>query len=71
MRVLQQFLQRWIRPMSGTACRELEVVERAYLTPQCTLHLVRRGDRQLLVAVAGGNVHLLESAPFAREHSHA
>jgi hypothetical protein len=24
----------------------------------------------LLVAVAGGSVHLLESAPFAREHSH-
>lgn len=71
MRVLQELLQRWIRPMGGTASRELEVVERAYLTPQCTLHLVRRGDRQLLVAVASGSVHLLESAPFSREQSHA
>lgn len=45
---------------SGAASRRLEVVERVSLGPQHALHLVRAGDRMLLVATAPGSCQLLE-----------
>jgi flagellar biogenesis protein FliO len=41
--------------------RRLEVVERVALGPQHALHLVRTGDRFLLVATAPGSCQLLDS----------
>jgi len=44
-------------------CRRLERLERVALSPQHTLHLVRLGDRALLVAASPGGCSLLESLP--------
>lgn len=46
--------------ISGSAPRRLEVVERVSLGPQHALHLVRAGDRLLLVATAPTSCQLLE-----------
>ncbi len=46
------------------AARTLQVVERVPLSPHHSLHLVRHGNRALLIAVSPGGCALLES----REH---
>lgn len=46
------------------ARRALETAGRLALTPQHSLHLVRMGDRALLVAVHSTGCTLLESAPW-------
>ena len=43
--------------------RRLRSVERLPLTPQHTLHLVRNGDRLLLLAASPGGCTLLETSP--------
>jgi flagellar biosynthetic protein FliO len=48
--------------VSGSAPRRLEVVERISLGPQHSLHLVRAGDRLLLVATAPSSCQLLDAA---------
>jgi flagellar biogenesis protein FliO len=44
--------------------RSLQAAGRLALTPQHSLHLVRMGDRALLVAVHAGGCTLIESAPW-------
>jgi hypothetical protein len=46
----------------GTAPRRLEVLERVSLGPQHALHLVRAGDRIVLVATAPNGCQLLDHA---------
>lgn len=56
--------------ISGTsvsAPRRLEVVERISLGPQHSLHLVRAGDRLLLVATAPNSCQLLDHTLSAKE----
>ena len=45
----------------GTMPRRLKVLERVPLGPQHALHLVRVGDRMILVATAPGSCQLLDS----------
>lgn len=42
----------------------IEVIERVVLSPQHTLHLVRFGDRVLLVAAHAGGCTLLETGAW-------
>jgi flagellar biogenesis protein FliO len=42
--------------------RRLEVIERVSLGPQHALHLVRTGDRVVLIATAPNSCQLLEAA---------
>jgi flagellar biogenesis protein FliO len=53
--------------ISVSAPRRLEVVERISLGPQHSLHLVRAGDRLLLVATAPNSCQLLDPAVSTRE----
>lgn len=46
--------------VSGSAARKLEVMERISLGPQHSLHLVRAGDRLLLVATAPNSCQFLD-----------
>ena len=46
----------------GTGVRQLKVVERVPLGPQHALHLVRAGDRLILIATAPGFCQLIDSA---------
>lgn len=48
---------------SALADRKLEVLERASLGPQHSIHLVRVGERLVLVATAPSSCQLLESYP--------
>jgi flagellar biogenesis protein FliO len=52
---------------ASTARRNLEVVERLYLTPQASVHLVRMGDRQVYLGVSPAGVRLLQSEPLKFE----
>jgi flagellar biosynthetic protein FliO len=49
--------------LSGGAQRKLEVLERVALGPQHSVHLVRVGDRQVLIGTAPTSCQLLESWP--------
>ena len=59
----------WLRRRPGFAAglaagrrhRTLQVVERLVLTPHHSLHLVRNGDRALLIGTSPGGYSLLES----------
>lgn len=46
---------------AGAATRRLELLERAPLTAQHSVHLIRLADRLLLVGVSPSGCHLLES----------
>ena len=52
-----------ILPGRRSAPKKMECLERLPLAPQHTLHLVRLGDRALLVASTPGGCVLLESVP--------
>jgi len=60
-------LKKRIPGISVAAPRRLEVMERISLGPQHSLHLVRAGDRLLLVATAPNSCQLLDSAASTRE----
>ncbi|HWE49131.1 MAG TPA: flagellar biosynthetic protein FliO [Bryobacteraceae bacterium] len=47
--------------MQAGGSRRMEVVERVSLGPQHALHLVRIGERQLLVATAPSSCQLLDT----------
>jgi flagellar biosynthetic protein FliO len=47
----------------GGSTRRMECLERVALGPQQTLHLVRVGDRTLLVAASAAGCSLLHSVP--------
>jgi flagellar biogenesis protein FliO len=47
-------------PRQKTA-RRLEVMERLPLTPQHSLHMVRMGDRELLIGVSPSGCSVLQS----------
>jgi flagellar biosynthetic protein FliO len=47
--------------------RSMKVVERLALTPQHSLHLVRVGDRTILVAASPGGCSLLDAMPDVQE----
>ena len=47
----------------GGSARRMECLERVALGPQQTLHLVRVGDRALLVAASAAGCSLLQSVP--------
>lgn len=57
-RGMAQFTMRGFR--SG-ANRRMQSIERLALTPQHSLHLVRVGERELLVAVSPGGCSLLQA----------
>ena len=54
-----------------TQHRRLEMIERLSLGPQQMLHLVRFGDRALLVASSASGCALLESRPWSESVSSA
>jgi len=47
------------------AARRLEMMERLPLTPQHSLHMVRVGGRELLIAVSPSGCSLLDSGDHA------
>jgi flagellar biogenesis protein FliO len=47
--------------MSSATPRQLEVIERVTLGPHHALHLVRVGDRRVLVATAPSSCQVIES----------
>lgn len=49
----------------SSAGRQLEVVERLPLTPNHSVHLIRVGNRTLLIGVAPGGCTLLEKSDDA------
>jgi flagellar biogenesis protein FliO len=49
--------------------RRLEVIERVSLGPQHSLHLVRPGDRMLLIATAPNSCQILDTAVFAGDRA--
>ena len=49
--------------------RRLEVIERVSLGPQHALHLVRTGDRVVLIATAPNSCQLLEAALLGAEQA--
>lgn len=49
--------------MQGSPQRRLEVVERVALGPQHSLHLVRVGERCLLIGTAPSSCQLLDTFP--------
>ena len=49
----------------GTTLRQLKVIERVPLGPQHALHLVRVGDRLVLIATAPGSCQMMD--PLFRE----
>jgi flagellar biosynthetic protein FliO len=50
---------------SSSPGRQLEVVERLPLTPNHSVHLIRMGNRTLLIGVAPGGCTLLEKCDDA------
>jgi flagellar biogenesis protein FliO len=56
------------RPLSGVR-RHLEVIERVSLGPQHALHLVRAGDRLVLIATAPSSCQLLDHAVSTGERT--
>lgn len=52
--------------LAGGGAHRLEVLERVPLGPQHALHLVRAGERTVLIATAPGGCHLLDAAPQAK-----
>ena len=54
----------WRMPGSvSPASRRMELVERISLSPNHTLHLVRIGDRSVLVATTPGSCQILDTQP--------
>jgi flagellar biosynthetic protein FliO len=51
----------WLLPARKAARRRMECLERLPLGPQHTLHLVRLGDRAMLVAASPAGCTLVES----------
>jgi hypothetical protein len=49
--------------LSGSGQRKLEVLERVALGPQHSIHLVRVGERQVLIGTSPSSCQLLESNP--------
>ena len=49
--------------LSGSTQRKLEVLERVALGPQHSIHLVRVGDRQVLIGTSPSSCQVLESNP--------
>jgi flagellar biosynthetic protein FliO len=49
-------------PVRRKAHRQMEVVERLALSGQHSLHLVRVGDRQILMGVSPAGCHVLKTA---------
>ena len=49
----------------GRGRRLMEAVDRISLSPSHALHLIRIGDRSLLIAVHNGGCSLLDSRPLA------
>jgi flagellar biosynthetic protein FliO len=47
--------------------RQMRVVERMALGPQHTLHLVRVGERMILISTAPGSCQLIDSAVSAKD----
>jgi flagellar biogenesis protein FliO len=54
----------WRAPSRARARGRVELVERVALGPQHALHLVRLGNRALLVASYTGGCTLVESVPW-------
>jgi flagellar biogenesis protein FliO len=52
------------RLKASTVDRKMEIIERLYLTPQASVHLVRMGDRQVYLGVSPTGVRLLRSEPL-------
>jgi hypothetical protein len=52
---------------SSRPARRLESLERLPLTPQHTLHLVRWGGRELLIAASPSGCTVVEAEPAAAE----
>ncbi len=52
-----------ITPLKGKQSRRLECIERLPLGPHHALHLVRLGDRSLLVASSPGGCSLVQALP--------
>lgn len=50
-------------PSIGGSARQMKVVERVPLGAQHALHLVRVGERVILVATAPGSCQILETIP--------
>jgi flagellar biosynthetic protein FliO len=49
-------------PVRRKAKRQMEVIERLALSGQHSLHLVRVGDRQILMGVSPAGCHVLKTA---------
>jgi flagellar biosynthetic protein FliO len=49
----------------GAGSRKIQLVERLPLSTQHSLHLVRIGERELLIGVSPGGCTVLESSPTA------
>jgi flagellar biogenesis protein FliO len=49
-----------VKPSGGRTTKSLKVIERLALTPQHSLHLVRIGDRTMLVAASPGGCSILD-----------
>lgn len=60
-RGLAQFTVKGFR---GAGNRRMQSIERLPLTPQHSLHLVRVGGRELLVAVSPGGCSLIEAGKW-------
>lgn len=72
--VLLAAVLHWLRkggmpvwPVTGRGERRMQVLERLVLSPQHCLHLVRVGERTLLVATSPAGCTVLESAPALEE----
>jgi len=55
-------LAQFSRPVSGRRERRMQVIEKLSLSPGHSLHLIRVGDRTLLVASSPGGCALLEAS---------
>jgi len=49
--------------LSGSTQRKIEVLERVALGPQHSIHLVRVGERQVLIGTSPSSCQVLESNP--------
>ena len=66
------FLQkRGIPRLTTSGTRQIEALDRLRLGPNHTLHLIRMGERRLLVATHGGGCTLLGEASALTEREHA
>lgn len=52
-------LRRWQTQVAAISDRQLSIIETLRLSPKQVLHLVRMGDRQLLLGASDGQVALL------------